>query len=309
MKLPKRLSELLKRKQAFIDSQRVKLESTIVRLQSQLFSDILTELIPGLDVKDGQILETTKNYRLLSVLDKTYKDFQAGSTSTLLNQVTYTTSRIGTLSGNYYKAVLSADLMARFESVVARTDKLINLRLGLDGGKLVRGGFLKSLFESNTVGTELKNMTAKAITSGLSMKDFTKQLRDAVTGVDKKVGAMERQFQGFTYDLYQEYDRAYNLTIGNEFGFTYFIYQGGLIDDSREFCVEHNGKVYSIEEAKDWINWVSPTTGEKPSYIASFPGYDPMLNFGGFRCRHFGGFIDDDLAKQMRPELQYSQGE
>lgn len=308
MKFPKRLSELLKRKQAFIDSQRVKLESTIVRLQSQLFSDIIAELIPELDTKDGMILETTKNYRLLSVLDKTYKDFQNNSTSVLLNQVVQTTSRIGTLSGNYFKAALTADLMARFESVVARTDKLINLRLGLDGGKLVRGGFLKSLFESNTVGTELKNMTAKAITSGVGMKDFTKQLRDAVMGVDKKLGAMERQFQRYTYDIYQQYDRAYNQELGNEFGFRYFIYQGGLIEDSREFCVEHNGKVFSKEETKEWATWVSPTTGEVPSYLG-YPGYDPLIDFGGYNCRHFAGWIDDDLAKQMRPELQYSQGE
>lgn len=303
MKLPKRLSELLKRKQAFIDSQRVKLESTIVRLQSQLLSDILTELIPELDVKDGNILETTKNYRLLSVLDKTYKSFQATSTATILNQVIPATARIGVLSGNYYKAVISSDLMVRFESIIARTDKLINLRLGLDGGKLVRGGFLKSLFESNTIGTELKNMTAKAITSGVGMKDFTKQLREVVTGVDKKIGGLERQFQRFTYDVYQQFDRAYNLTIGNEFGFKYFIYQGGLIEDTREFCVLNNGKVFSIEEAKEWGEWVSPTTGEVPSYL-NYPGYSPLVDFGGYNCRHFAGWIDDELAKQMRPDLE-----
>lgn len=308
MKLPKRLSELLKRKQAFIDSQRVKLESTIVRLQSQLFNDILTELIPELDIKDGKILETTKNYRLLSVLDKTYKDFQSGATSTMLNQVVQTTSRIGTLSANYFKVVVSPDLLTRFENVITKTDRLINLRLGLDGGKLVRGGFLKSLFESNTVGTELKNITSKAITSGVGMKDFTKQLRDVVTGVDKKLGAMERQFQRFTFDLYQQFDRSYNLTLGNEFGFTYFIYQGGLITDSREFCIEHNGRVFSIEEAKEWGEWVSPTTGEVPGYM-NYPGYDGPIDFGGYNCRHFAGWVPDDIAFQMRPELQYSQGE
>jgi hypothetical protein len=134
------------------------------------------------------------------------------------------------------------------------------------------------------------------------MKDYVKQLRGLITGVDQKTGALERQFQRFAYDLYQQYDRAYNMQIGNEFGFNYFVYNGGLVVDSREFCIEHNGNVYSMDEAKEWINWVSPTTGEKPSYM-NYPGYDPMIDFGGYNCRHFPGWIPDELAIKMRPEL------
>ena len=65
-------------------------------------------------------------------------------------------------------------------SVVAKTDKLINLKLGLDGGKLARGGFLESFFNSNTIGTDLKQMTSKAITSNMGMKEYTKMLRELI---------------------------------------------------------------------------------------------------------------------------------
>jgi hypothetical protein len=306
MKLPRRIADILKRKQDFIDAQRSKLESSVVRLQSDLFNSIITELIPELDVKDGLIQDTAKNYRLLSVLDKTYKDFQKVSNQVILNQVIGTTTKIAGLTAEYFTVVLSGDMPVRFDNIIEKTNKLINLKIGLDGGKLQRGGFLQSFFDSNTIGTELKQMTSKAVTSNMDMKDYTKLLKDKITGTPEYIGGLERQFQRYAYDLYQQYDAAYNLTLGNEFGFNYFIYQGGLVKDSREFCVEHNNKVYSIKEAQDWATWVSPTTGEVPSYLG-YPGYDPLIDRGGYNCRHALGWIADSIAEGMRPDLKESQ--
>jgi hypothetical protein len=314
MKLPRRISDILKQKQEFIDSQRSKLENTVVRLQSKLFADIISDLIPELDIKDGIIQDTAKNYRLLSVLDKTYKSFQVSTTSVVLGQIVTGTTKIASLSEKYYSVI--GEIPARFEKIIETTNKLINLRIGLDGGKLVRGGFLESFFKSNVIGTELKQLTSKAVTSGMSMKEYTKALREIVSGVDAKAGLMERQFQRYVYDLYQQYDAAYNMTIGNELGFKYFIYQGGLVRDSRDFCAAHNNKVWSIEETEGWPMW-TPSLGEYPagyevkqkdiyavpSYM-NFPGYDPLIDRGGYNCRHALGWIPDEIAFDMRPELR-----
>ena len=316
MKLPRRIADILKQKQIFIDSQRGKLESSVIKLQSQLFSDIIAELIPNLDIKDGLIQDNVKNYRLLSVLDKTYKDFQAVSNQIVLTQVVNTTGKIAELSEKYFNVVLSGNLPARFEKIIASTNKLINLRIGLDGGKPVRSGFIQSFLDSNTTGTELKQMISKAVTSNMNMKDLVKLLKEKITGTDKSPGIMDRQFQRYAYDLYQQYDAAYNAVLGNEFGFNYFIYQGGLIEDSRDFCAAHNNKVWSKEEAEMWVRW-TPSMGEYPagyevkakdlysvpSYM-SYPGYDPLIDRGGYNCRHALGWISDDIAFSMRPDLK-----
>lgn len=301
MKLPKRISDILKKKEAFIDSQRSKLESSVVKQQSKLFNDIVAELIPALDVKDGVIQESAKNYRLISVLDKTYRDFQVSSANVFLGDIVRATSKIASISKNYFQVL--GNVPERFDAIVESTNKLINLRLGLDGGKLVRGGFLQSFFDSNTIGTDLKQMTSRAVTSNINLKDYVQMLQDKITGTEEYTGGLERQFQRYGYDLYSQYDAAYNKTLGNEFGFTYFVYQGGLVKDSREFCVEHNNKVYSVEEAQHWCEWRSPTSGEKPTYMC-YDGYDPLIDRGGYNCRHFLGWIDDELALAMRPDLK-----
>jgi hypothetical protein len=179
----------------------------------------------------------------------------------------------------------------------------MNLRVGLDGGKLVRGGYLQSFFDNNSIGLDLKQMTAKAMTSNMDKKDYIKLLKDKITGTDEYKGGLDRQFQRYAFDLYSHYDAAYNMILGNEFDFNYFIYQGGLVKDTREFCREHNGKVYSRDEAQEWINWKSPTTGEKPSYMG-YPGYDPLIDLGGYNCRHLLGWISDELALRVRPDLK-----
>jgi enamine deaminase RidA (YjgF/YER057c/UK114 family) len=316
MKIPKRISEILKRKQEFIDASRDELEKSVIKLQSQLLSDIISNLIPELDIKDGMIQDNAKNYRLLSVLDKTYRDFQVISNNIVLSQIVNTTAKIADLSQNYFSVMLTGNLPARFESIITKTDKLINLQIGLEGDKIFKGGWLDSFFNSGTSGLELKEMTSKAVTSNMNMKDFVSMLKDKVTGTVDYKGTLEKKFDAFGYDLYQQYDAAYNLTLGNEFGFIYFIYQGGLINDSRDFCAAHNNKVWSKEEMKTWATW-TPSQGEYPagyvvkakdisavpSYLG-YPGYDPGLNRGGYRCRHALGWIDEKMAKDLRPDLK-----
>jgi hypothetical protein len=314
MKLPRRLSAILEAKQNYIDSQRTKLENTVVKLQSKLLSDVIKEITPELDIKGGIIQDTPNNYRLISSLDKVYKGFQSEAGEIVLGQMVAGTSKIAELTADYFIAV--GGLPEKFEKIIATTNKMMNLRIGLNGGKLVRGGYLESFFNSNTIGLDLKNMTSKAVTSQMNMRDYVTDLGNMITGSEEYKGGLERQFQRYAYDLYQQYDAAYNQTLGNEFGFTYFIYQGGLIDDSRDFCAAHNNKVWSIEEMKTWDTW-TPAQGEYPpgynvkakdiysvpSYLG-YPGYDPGIDRGGYNCRHALGWIGDILAFEMRPELK-----
>lgn len=314
MKLPKRLSDILATKQAYLDLQRNKLEASVIRQQSKLFNDLISEIVPNLNIKDGVIQETVNNYKQIAVLDKAYKAASLNANTVIFNQISRATTKIGKLSKTYFEAVIEPDMVKRFANVVAKTDRLINLRIGLDGGKMVRGGFIESLFTSNSMGVDLKKFTAKAITGHMNIKDYTKGLKGIVTGVDKKLGGYERQFNRYAFDLYQQYDAAYNKTIGNELGFKYFIYQGGLVQDSRDFCREHNSHVYSVEESESWPTWTPSqarfiTTFKQkdlskvPGYL-DYPGYDPLIDRGGYNCRHVLGWIPDMIAFKMRPDLK-----
>ena len=223
MKVPKRINEIIKRKQAFIDTGRDQLEKSVIRLQSRLLDEYISLLIPELDIKDGVIQESVKNYRLLSGLDKVYMDFAKVNIQPFLGDLISTTAGIAEMNTNYFQVMLS-EIPDAFEKIVAATTKKMNLRIGVEGGKMIAGGFLDSFMKDNTLSTQVKNYVSKSITGQIDTKDFIQGLSEIVNGKDKGPGNLEKQYQRFAYDLYQQYDAAYNSSLGEEFGMTYFMY-------------------------------------------------------------------------------------
>jgi len=326
MRLPKRLNDILLRKQAFIDAERNRLEQSVVKLQSRLLDDIITEIMPALDVRNGVILDTKNNYRLLADLDRIYKDFTKITADVVTENMSGAIGGIVDFGKRYF-AISFVDLPVRFDKVISSAASNMNLRIGLDGGRMIRGGFLESLVKDTSLLTEVKNYVARSITGQIDTKDFIRGLKDMLQGVPKTIvkdgkriitqtGALEKLYQRYAYDLYQQYDAAYNKALADEFDMNYFMYQGGLIEDSRDFCVAHNAKVWSREEADTWKNW-RPVDGQypegykvkqkdiykHPGYM-DYEGYNPFIDRGGYRCRHGLGWISDELAYRLRPELK-----
>jgi hypothetical protein len=329
MKVPKRINEALNKKQEFIDLHRDRLEKTVIKLQVDLYDKMLSGIYSELDIKNGKILDTTHNYQILADIDVVYKNFTSVSSKLISYQIASVTGGLILKGKSYFKLILNENLSNRFDKIVEATANKMNARIGLKNGEMVKGGFIESLLKDQTLATQIKNYVSKAVTGQIDSKDFIKGLSDLITGVPKEVlkegvktlektGALEKQYQRYAYDLYQQYDRVYNNSLADEFGMNYFLYQGGLIEDSRDFCVAHNNKVWTREEAAEWDTW-KPYMGtypegyeikqkniyDIPSYL-SIAGYQPLVDFGGPRCRHGIGWIPDELAFELRPELKGS---
>lgn len=321
MRLPKRLDTILKRKEAFLNDMRAKLESTALRLQVSLFEQIIEEIIPRLDVENGAILETANNYRLISELEGIYNVFNIKVAETILPQINKGISKIVGFSEEYFAVALANNLPARFDKIIKGTRKLIDAKIGLRAEKMIRGGKLMTLLQNKEGLPDLKELLSKAITSQIGMKEFIRIIKEKVNGTETEKGLLDRQLRRYAYDTYQQYDSAYNKKLAEEFGMRYFIYQGGLVIDSRDFCVCHDGKIFSIEETDEWKNWtpdqceypaahpMQAKEGSKyppdavPGYL-QIPGYDPLVDRGGYNCRHIIGWIADELAYKYRPDLK-----
>lgn len=315
MNVPRRLQDLLNRKQDLINKHTDKLNNSIIRLQSKLMDAITDDVISELDVIDDIIQDTPKNYRLLASLDKVYQAFTLEQAKTLLPQLTTGMNSVAEMSNKYFLAIASESMMKRFDKVAEDAKDITDMRFGIKGDKFVRGNIIEDLI-SEFGGTEVKQIMAKAISANMDKREFLKQMRGFVTGTDEKPGISERKWKQFAFDVYQQHDAAYNKKVAEEFDLQYFIYQGGLIDDSRDFCAAHNNKVWTTEETKEWKTW-TPADGEYPpnwkikaknlyvvpSYM-SYPGYDPLIDRGGYNCRHKIGYIPKELAFKLRPDLK-----
>jgi hypothetical protein len=316
MRLPKRIDEIVKEKELLLDKLRTKFEKTTIGLQMRLFESAVADIITRLDIKNGEILETSNNYRLITELDKLYNSFNILTAATVLPQIIKGTEAISALNNGLFKVTI--EVPDRFEKIIESTKKITDLRLGLRGGKMVRGGFLMSMLKSDP--TEFKQFMSKAITSQMPVKEFIGAIKTMIVGSEEKIGSLQKQFQRFAYDVYSQYDAAYNRSMAEDLGLKYFAYQNNIIEDSRDFCVAHYNKVWTVEEAQDWSNW-TPAKGiaegqfpsgyvikakrlnEVPSYM-SFVGYDPLIDIGGYNCRHILAYISEGLARKWRPDIK-----
>lgn len=68
-----------------------------------------------------------------------------------------------------------------------------------------------------------------------------------------------------------------HLKKANDAGIDRFLYVGSLVRDSRPFCIERAGRIFTRTEIDSWRNM---------SWKGKIPGLDPMIQRGGYNCRH-----------------------
>lgn len=316
-KLPKKIQDIVDKKQSYIDANRSKLEASVIKMQEQLLQSFIENILPELETKDGQILNTPKNLKLIEKLDSLYTEFNNTTQTKVVKSLGESLVNLNKFNNDYFSEItLNETTKKKFDAIVSKTDKLISARIGITPeGEVNTGGFLDSFVTDRTLLTDLKKSIIQNITGQQSLADFKKSIKEKIVGSDQVTGGFERYYRQYAYDVYQEYDRAYGKQMADEFGLNYALYQGGLIGDSRDFCRDHENHVYTREEVANFGKWTyakaehittfkdpGSQTGV-PSYIENFPNYDPATNCGGFNCRHQLTWITKAAAIRIRPEL------
>jgi len=187
--------------------------------------------------------------------------------------------------------------------------RLMLERIGInpETGKRRSGGWLDGLTETQSLIVDLKNEAYKAIWAGEDLDTLRRTVRRNIQGDGKTIGALQRHYNTITYDAFQQYDREVSRQMAQRLGLTHAIYQGGLIETSRPFCIERNNKVFTEAEIEKFGTPKDKYGGYSNKSIGAFKGkndgYNPFVDLGGHNCRHTLDWISEELAKQIRSDL------
>ena len=193
----------------------------------------------------------------------------------------------------------------RWRIMRKQVDGIMRKRIGLDlAGRIKPGGTLARLFTTEAIRSQVKELINAGASSGVPIGKLIRQIEITVKGTREVPGLLQKQFQPVVFDAYQGFDRASNKVYANKLGLDTFIYAGGLIETSREFCIKRNAKVFTFEEAAKWSedSTLPRTSKERASGVIT--GYDPMVDLGRWNCRHRVRPISRPLAEQLRPDLK-----
>lgn len=301
---------------------------TVYAAQLTLYSLCLDKLVDKLETENGEISNNSKNRKLIAAFSIIYETFRIDEIQPIVNEMVDNISEITQNNIDYYHSLFSfseqfkdSDNLDTFNSndafkvsqdlPITDVHQTINFRLGItEAGAIVSAGFLFNLYHDKSVVTEIQQSVYKGMITGSPITDLKDSLKSDIVGetemipdesgnkIEKvtKNGMLGRVFSPVANDVFTQVDRTASTVISNAIDLKYFIYSGTVRKNSRAFCIPKCNKVFSTDDAKEWIN-------EDPGPIAvDKDTYDPILQCGGINCYHICMFITDELYKVLKDQ-------
>lgn len=231
----------------------------------------LIALLGELEVKDGKIVNSASNLskvdRIFAVSRKAFDEPYQKAIGGFLQDV----DKIHALNVKYF----SSQGIDKEYAFIITHGKENALKVLAEGG-------LSAV-------NQLRTILDIAVTSGTTVPELSRQLRT--------FGAVSRHAKTYAVDLMTTIDRTYTTHIANQFGFEWFWYLGGIVKDSRCFCVERHEKFFHKREVEEWGNRPDLWNGSNSLTIlggmCKGGGRNPLTNSqtifnlaGGYNCRH-----------------------
>lgn len=140
---------------------------------------------------------------------------------------------------------------------------------------------------------ELKQYFTSAIAQQKTTSLLIRGLKEQF-GTLEKSGKLERYYDTYMWDAFMQFERAQANFYARQLKLNYFIYEGGLIETSRDFCIKRNGKLFHRKDAKKWKD--DPTLPDPLTKDM----YNPLIDLGRWNCRHWLRWITDKQAKEVK---------
>jgi len=297
------LSEL---KRDFIEKRQEAMKSSFTAAEKRLYEKIFDKIVGSFETEEGVIMASSKNLNITAELNGIFKQFNKSEYANVISKFSSELGQIVDMNSNYFKTVASDTSPERFASVNKEVKSFMSKRIGLNNAnEIVKDSYLDRLIKDETLKNKVKDKLLRGVTNKVPVKKIIKELQDTIVGNENVEGGLIQHFNTNIRDTYNQFDRTTSRLYADKLGLTFFIYQGGKIKTSRKFCLKHDGKCYTTKEADQWIKQIGikDSKGKPIGPIANKSTYNPLVDCGGYNCRHSLDFISSSLAKRYRPEL------
>lgn len=244
--------------------------SAVETVQRDLFNQLSLNLKNLETDSDGYILQSSSNRKVLADAENTilsvFRDpYYVGAVTNYMAAI----PKINDLNEQYFTSVSDSFKPNRvfLKSLQQQTISSVEKYVLQDG------------LESQVV-EPLVSILNQNINSGGKFSGFMEQVKTFVEGNDKVEGRALNYTRVYLKSVLFQYARTYQQSITADLKLEWYLYSGGLIDKSREFCVERAGKYFHQSEVEAWarLDWrgKDPLTTESSIFVLA----------GGFSCLH-----------------------
>lgn len=278
-----RLNDIARRRAKYIRKGEKGLLTKANGLQSKLENYILKKILPTLDIRDDQIINTNRNLKLINNSSKLRAFFRSVVDVAMYEYYERQFKGINSRTGTYFKF---------FDPTQSSIERINNRAATLTDG------VLDSLFDNNEILRAIQNTIRIAIASTQEVSELEQTLTDQIKGREGKFGLIQSYHYKNGYNKLQSYSRALDEGYSKVLKLNYAIYAGGEIETTRHFCDERNGNVYNRETIESWnaLDWQG-----------KMQDGNVLIDAGGYNCRHDYDWISYQLAKRINPNIEKSK--
>ena len=258
----------------WVDETYKELDQRIMEQESLFLDFFMTEYLADLFIDDTTLKNTVGNYNKVNEInDKFDEAFTLFITPFLLWYGKKLLESRDLAFDYFVKQGISSS--ARDSSSMAKI-------LGIGKNKIIKGSFLWNLGQFGELRQRMQDMVMNAVATSRKFSLLVRDIKPLFKSTKKQRSALSKYYLKYAYQPIMEMlnRTTYNIALKN--GFTHFQYVGGLIEKSRDFCIERDGKTFTIEEGKSWndLDWAG-----------KIDGLDFFVQCGGYNCYHRLNFI------------------
>lgn len=169
---------------------------------------------------------------------------------------------------------------------------------------LYKKGAYNDMFSKNNLVSQfakpIQDVFKRAVTSEGSFVDMTESIRNIVVGDKDSLGRLHKYAGQIAWDAFAGSDRAGTKQLSEANDIVFFRYAGGLVEDSRQFCVHRNNHYFHIKEIELWGQMKEYDEASKKfvtikewkkdngwkGMIAGTNSQNIFTNLAGHNCRH-----------------------
>lgn len=255
---------------ALIQGADTRYTNAIIRVQKDLYNQ-LSVILKDLELDgEGYIKQTGANRKVMSAAEAKIKEvFSSALYTTAVSNYVHTIPKVDVQNVKYFKGVDSSFSPKRQFLTNLQNETIVTIEQ-----MVLRDGLQSQVVQP------LVQILNQNINSGGQFSGFLQQVRDYVVGNNQVDGRALSYSRTFLRDALFTYSRTYQQAVTDDLGLEWYLYSGGVMDKTRDFCMERSGNYYHHSEIESWASesWQGKKAGTTESSIFLFAG--------GWNCSH-----------------------
>lgn len=277
-------------------------EDVLPFVEKQL-AEKVTKIISQLDTVRGQIKPTVKNLRLLKTLRKEIQEVLNDSKYNLaFEKLSDNLGVIDKVNEKYFSTLVGEFTAPK---VLAEAQNIAFEEMT----QALKGNGINANIVDNMIG-----MIQKDITGGANFYELNQSLREFILSTPEIPSRLTSYTKQVVTDSVHQYNALYHEILSDDLGLEWYEYNGALVGDSREWCVEMVKKRFIHrsefpELIKGHINGRQLPIYKKTGLPNGMKlGTNPdnlIVNRGGWSCHHQMCVISEErVPKEIREKIK-----